>query len=75
MEQIKRSQHHDSFVTGIIKENPLFVAVLGTCPALAITKSFEAAIGMGPSSWAMTPRAAMPYRRVLCFQDPMRPKA
>jgi Na+-translocating ferredoxin:NAD+ oxidoreductase subunit E len=47
MEQIKRSQHHDSFVTGIIKENPLFVAVLGTCPALAITKSFEAAIGMG----------------------------
>jgi electron transport complex protein RnfE len=34
-------------VTGIIKENPLFVAVLGTCPALAITKSFEAAIGMG----------------------------
>ena len=46
MEQIKRSQHHESFVTGIIKENPLFVAVLGTCPALAITKSFEAAIGM-----------------------------
>jgi electron transport complex protein RnfE len=47
MDQLKRSQHHDSFVTGIIKENPLFVAVLGTCPALAITKSFEAAIGMG----------------------------
>jgi len=47
MDQIKRSQHHDSFVTCIIKENPLFVAVLGTCPALAITKSFEAAIGMG----------------------------
>jgi Na+-translocating ferredoxin:NAD+ oxidoreductase subunit E len=47
MEQLKRSQHHDAFVTGIIKENPLFVAVLGTCPALAITKSLEAALGMG----------------------------
>jgi len=47
MDQLKRSQHHDSFVTGIIKENPLFVAVLGTCPALAITTSFEAAFGMG----------------------------
>jgi Na+-translocating ferredoxin:NAD+ oxidoreductase subunit E len=47
MDQLKRSQHHDSFVTCIIKENPLFVAVLGTCPALAITQSLEAAIGMG----------------------------
>lgn len=36
-----------NFLKGIIKENPLFVSVLGTCPALATTKSIEAAIGMG----------------------------
>jgi len=47
MDQIKRSQHHNSLVAGIIRENPLFVTVLGTCPALAITKSLEAAVGMG----------------------------
>jgi electron transport complex protein RnfE len=40
-------QHKQSFLAGIIVENPLFVMVLGTCPALAITKSLEAAFGMG----------------------------
>jgi electron transport complex protein RnfE len=44
---IARERHHQSFIAGIIKENPLFVTVLGTCPALAITQSFEAAFGMG----------------------------
>jgi electron transport complex protein RnfE len=37
----------ENFFKGFIKENPLFVQVLGTCPALAITKSLENAIGMG----------------------------
>ncbi len=36
-----------NFFKGIIKENPLFVTVLGTCPSLAITTSLENAIGMG----------------------------
>lgn len=36
-----------NFLKGIIIENPLFVSVLGTCPALATTKTIEAAIGMG----------------------------
>ena len=36
-----------NFLKGIIAENPLFVSILGTCPALAVTKSLEAAIGMG----------------------------
>ena len=36
-----------NFLKGIIAENPLFVSILGTCPALATTKSLEAAIGMG----------------------------
>lgn len=35
------------FLAGIIKQNPLFVALLGLCPALAVTKSVESAIGMG----------------------------
>ena len=36
-----------NFLKGIINENPLFVSILGTCPALATTKSIEAALGMG----------------------------
>ena len=37
----------NNFLKGIAIENPLFVSILGTCPALATTKSLEAAIGMG----------------------------
>ena len=40
-------RHKAAFVTGIFKNNPLFIAVLGTCPALAVTTSFETALGMG----------------------------
>lgn len=36
-----------NFLKGIIEENPLLVSILGTCPALATTKTIEAAIGMG----------------------------
>jgi electron transport complex protein RnfE len=35
------------FLDPFLKSNPLFVMVLGTCPALAVTTSFESAIGMG----------------------------
>ena len=37
----------DKLLKGIIKENPIFVFLLGMCPALATTKSLESAIGMG----------------------------
>jgi electron transport complex protein RnfE len=47
MDSIRRHPHQESFVSGIIRNNPLFVMVLGTCPALAITTSLEAALGMG----------------------------
>jgi len=47
MMEKKRSAHFESFVSGIWKENPLFVSLLGLCPALAVTKSIEAAFGMG----------------------------
>ncbi len=36
-----------TFTKGILKENGLFVMVLGMCPALAVTATFEGAFGMG----------------------------
>ena len=36
-----------NLLKGFIKENPLFVTLLGTCPALATTTSIESAFGMG----------------------------
>ncbi|MCC8191268.1 MAG: electron transport complex subunit E [Planctomycetes bacterium] len=38
------------FFTGVFKENPVFVLVLGLCPTLAVTTSVEKAIGMGLAS-------------------------
>ena len=35
------------FTNGFIKENPLFVLVLGTCPSLATTTSATNGLGMG----------------------------
>lgn len=32
---------------GFIKENPVFVLILGTCPTLAVTDSVSRALGMG----------------------------
>lgn len=43
----QKGQTKANFLKGIIAENPLLVSILGTCPALATTKSVEAAIGMG----------------------------
>ena len=43
----ERSKNMKNFLKGIFAENPLFVSILGTCPALATTKTMEAAIGMG----------------------------
>ncbi len=36
-----------NFTKGLIKENPVFVFLLGMCPALAVTQSVEGAFGMG----------------------------
>lgn len=44
---MKKEEVKTIFLSGIIKENPLFVSLLGFCPALAVTKSLEAAFGMG----------------------------
>ncbi|MDI6452240.1 electron transport complex subunit RsxE [Peloplasma aerotolerans] len=37
----------ETFTKGILKENGIFVMVLGLCPALAVTSTFEGAFGMG----------------------------
>ncbi len=36
-----------NLIKGIIKENPVLVLVLGTCPTLAVTSSVKNAFGMG----------------------------
>ncbi len=42
-----------NFLKGIIKENPVLVLVLGTCPTLAITTSVINALGMGVAATAV----------------------
>lgn len=42
-----------NFLKGIIKENPVLVLVLGTCPTLAITTSVMNALGMGVAATAV----------------------
>ena len=42
-----------NFVKGIIKENPVLVLVLGTCPTLAVTTSVPNALGMGVAATAV----------------------
>ena len=44
---VEKGKTKANFLKGIVNENPLLVSILGTCPALATTKSVEAAIGMG----------------------------
>ena len=36
-----------NFTRGIIRENPVFVMMLGMCPTLGVTTSLENALGMG----------------------------
>jgi len=42
-----------NFLLKIIKENPVFVLVLGTCPTIATSTSLANAIGMGLSATAV----------------------
>jgi electron transport complex protein RnfE len=38
---------------GILKENPVFVLILGTCPTLAVTSNLIGAFGMGIAAMAV----------------------
>ena len=44
---MKKSKKLTTFLAGIIKENPVLVLVLGTCPTLALTNSIISALCMG----------------------------
>ncbi len=43
----KKKSKLSILINGIIRENPVLVLVLGTCPTLAVTTSVSAAVGMG----------------------------
>ncbi len=40
-------------INGIIKENPVLVLILGTCPTLATTTTVDGAVGMGLAALAV----------------------
>ena len=44
---MKKHQKLPILLNGILKENPVLVLVLGTCPTLAMTSSVTSAVGMG----------------------------
>ena len=44
---MKENNKLSTLTRGIIKENPVLVLVLGTCPTLATSTSVSTAIGMG----------------------------
>ena len=43
----KKRSAYDEFSKGVWRENPVFVALLGLCPALAVTNSFMNGLVMG----------------------------
>ena len=44
---MNKNQNMALLLKGILKENPVFVLVLGTCPTLAVTTNVIGAVGMG----------------------------
>ncbi|MCB0560611.1 MAG: hypothetical protein KDD09_16765, partial [Phaeodactylibacter sp.] len=44
---IESSRTAEEFLKGIWKENPVFVAVLGMCPTLAVTNTAINSLAMG----------------------------
>ena len=39
--------HKENFLKGIVRENPVFVLLLGLCPTLGVTSSAINGLGMG----------------------------
>ena len=44
---MNKNTNFSTLVNGIIKENPVLVLILGTCPTLATTTTVDGAFGMG----------------------------
>jgi electron transport complex protein RnfE len=47
IEQTEKSQHAQEFLKGLWESNPVFVAVLGMCPTLAVTNTAINSLAMG----------------------------
>ncbi len=61
----------DVFLKGLWKENPVFIAVLGMCPALAVTNSAVNALAMGLSTlFVLTASSLLVslFRRIIAKQ-------
>lgn len=50
---MKKASNFKTLIAGLLKENPVFVLILGTCPTLAMSDSVEKAVGMGLAATAV----------------------
>jgi electron transport complex protein RnfE len=50
---MKKQNSLSILLKGLLKENPVFVLILGTCPTLAMTNSVTSAVGMGLAAMAV----------------------
>ncbi len=50
---MSKNNNLSTLLNGIIKENPVFVLILGTCPTLATTTTVDGAFGMGLAALAV----------------------
>ncbi|MBQ6935786.1 MAG: electron transport complex subunit E [Clostridia bacterium] len=50
---MKKTNYWKILITGLLKENPVFVLILGTCPTLAMSNSVTSAVGMGLAATAV----------------------
>lgn len=48
--KLGKNKTPNPFINGLIKENPIFVLMLGMCPTLAVTTSASNGLGMGLST-------------------------
>ena len=50
---MRKGSNLDVLTKGILKENPVLVLILGTCPTLATTGTVDGAVGMGLAALAV----------------------
>ena len=53
MEEVQKKSKLSILTNGLIKENPVLVLVIGTCPTLATSTSVETGLGMGLAATAV----------------------
>ena len=50
---MKKDSNMSVLLRGLLRENPVFVLILGTCPTLATTTTVISAVGMGLATMAV----------------------